>query len=230
MLLVLVPWAVRNRVVLGSTIWTTTHGGYTLLLANNPVLYEHFEVNGGTRTWDEERFHQRWSERNSGDPRQWQYWDAVNLDAKSTSPIDELKVDEVTDDRLANQSAWATIGRSPIRFAKASAIRIGWFWAFWPASEQASLPLRIAIGGWYALIFILFAYGCICGVLSWWFRRFDGSTAYRWLPAISLVIGLTSVHAVYWSNMRMRAPLIPIVAIVAAWAIVSLGTRDRNRL
>ncbi len=39
MILGLVPWAVRNHRVMGSTIWTTTHGGYTLLLATTRFCF-----------------------------------------------------------------------------------------------------------------------------------------------------------------------------------------------
>ena len=35
----LAPWAWRNARALGEPVWTTTHGGYTLALANNPVYY-----------------------------------------------------------------------------------------------------------------------------------------------------------------------------------------------
>ena len=37
--LVLLPWMIRNLLVFGEPVWTTTHGGYTLALANNPVYY-----------------------------------------------------------------------------------------------------------------------------------------------------------------------------------------------
>ena len=40
LVLVLSPWMVRNTLVLGEPVWTTTHGGYTLALANNPVYYD----------------------------------------------------------------------------------------------------------------------------------------------------------------------------------------------
>ena len=43
---VLAPWAVRNALVLGEPVWTTTHGGYTLALANNEVYYR--DVLGGS--------------------------------------------------------------------------------------------------------------------------------------------------------------------------------------
>ncbi|HEV3122684.1 MAG TPA: glycosyltransferase family 39 protein, partial [Isosphaeraceae bacterium] len=44
-LVTLRPWAARNAVVLGTPVWTTTHGGYTLALANNEVYYAEV-VNG----------------------------------------------------------------------------------------------------------------------------------------------------------------------------------------
>src|SRR5690606_30600473 len=34
------PWAVRNWRLFGEPVWTTTHGGYTLALANNPAYYD----------------------------------------------------------------------------------------------------------------------------------------------------------------------------------------------
>ena len=33
------PWAWRNARIFGEPVWSTTHGGYTLALANNPVYY-----------------------------------------------------------------------------------------------------------------------------------------------------------------------------------------------
>ena len=35
----LAPWAWRNARIFGEPVWTTTHGGYTLALANNPTYY-----------------------------------------------------------------------------------------------------------------------------------------------------------------------------------------------
>ena len=38
-LLVMSPWAVREARVFGEAIWTSSHGGYTLAMANNEVYY-----------------------------------------------------------------------------------------------------------------------------------------------------------------------------------------------
>ena len=53
----LAPWVLRNLSQFGKPIWATTHGGYTLLLANNPLLYQHFAQHGPSRDWDAEPFH-----------------------------------------------------------------------------------------------------------------------------------------------------------------------------
>jgi hypothetical protein len=39
----------------------------------------------------------------------------------------------------------------------------------------------------------------------------------------------TAVHAVYWSDMRMRAPLMPFVALLAARGAGAIGGRIAQR-
>ncbi len=56
-LLVLSPWMVRNFMQLGEPIWTTTHGGYTLALANNPVYYRDVLNGPSGRVWTG---HEQW--------------------------------------------------------------------------------------------------------------------------------------------------------------------------
>jgi hypothetical protein len=42
------------------------------------------------------------------------------------------------------------------------------------------------------------------------------SMAPLWLWGLLLMVALTAVHSVYWSNMRMRAPAMPIVYLLFA--------------
>jgi len=37
-----------------------------------------------------------------------------------------------------------------------------------------------------------------------------------WWPIIVLVFSFTAVHALYWADMRMRTPLVPAIALLAA--------------
>lgn len=201
LLLTLLPWMVRNARMLGTPIWATTHGGYTLLLANNPSLYAHFRERGPSRDWDANSFHRHWAARRDGDPTQTAFWQRPLAQEAIEPPIDELK-----DDRLAQQSAKATIARAPAMFALSCLYRTSWFWALAP--HEASRLARLAIGAWYAVWFLCALAGIVRIGRSW--------ASPAWLAAAALVLTLTLVHAVYWSNMRMRAPLMPIVYIVAA--------------
>ena len=51
-LAILLPWGMRNYWAFGRPIVTTTHGGYTLLLANNPYFYEHLRTEPWGSVWD----------------------------------------------------------------------------------------------------------------------------------------------------------------------------------
>ena len=81
---VLSPWMIRNLMVLGEPIWTTTHGGYTLALANNPVYYDDVLNGPPGRVW-------------TGHD-QWLWWDGVN---KATSGMTEPQAD-----RYLKQTVW----------------------------------------------------------------------------------------------------------------------------
>ncbi|MCE2809539.1 MAG: phospholipid carrier-dependent glycosyltransferase, partial [Planctomycetaceae bacterium] len=116
-LLVLIPWWKRNELQLGQGVWTTTHGGYTLLLANNPILYEHWK-SSLSREWQEDQFHAWWR-------------------SKQLKRFDQDSKDEIAIDAFANQLAWESIRKSPAMFAKACLIREGWLWAWWPSKRQA---------------------------------------------------------------------------------------------
>jgi 4-amino-4-deoxy-L-arabinose transferase-like glycosyltransferase len=189
-LLVLVPWWKRNESQLGHGVWTTTHGGYTLLLANNPILYEHWKTSL-SREWDEDRFHAWWRSEQSN---------RFNQDSS----------DEIALDRFANQLAWESIRESPAMFVKASLIREGWLWAWWPSKRQADWKVALVLGIYYAGVSI----AAWIGLFKWLRRR--SSQRVLWVPALTLALSLCCVHAVYWSNMRMRAPAIPVVCLLAA--------------
>ena len=47
----LAPWAIRNQIVVGRPIVSTTHGGYTLLLGNNPSFYDHLRTAPRGTVW-----------------------------------------------------------------------------------------------------------------------------------------------------------------------------------
>ena len=53
---------------------------------------------------------------------------------------------------------------------------------------------------------------------------------WRWpqIAAPLLVAGLSLVHTAFWTDLRMRAPIVPAIALVAASAALPLGLTGRG--
>lgn len=193
------PWIVRNAVQFGKIIPATTHGGYTLALGNNPDFYRDV-IEGGT-----------------GFP-----WPGPQLDAWQQRMIAEAAAQGVPADSETAQDAWyyqqafTSIKAEPANFLRSCLLRLRRFCAITPGTDDG-LPrfLTTSIAIWYGLIGI----GIVATI---WNRAFgylrrtshnavSGSLADYWLVIVSFMI----LHAVYWTDARMRAPVMPLVAIVS---------------
>jgi hypothetical protein len=182
----LLPWTIRNACVLGEPICGTTHGGYTLALANNPTYYH--EVLGGPSG-------QVWT-----GALQWQWWDSVN---RATAGMTEPQAD-----RFLRDSVFRLARNRPAEFGRSVLHRLAHFWALVPAGSVYSRGMRWASLVWTLPLWIALALGLF---------RVD---LWRWPRIVAPVFcaGFTIVHAFYWTDMRMRAPLVPAIAVVAASA------------
>lgn len=190
----LAPWAWRNARIFGEPVWTTTHGGYTLALANNPAYYA--DVLDGPPG-------AVWSGRNQDE------WFAEVR--RSTADMTELEAD-----RALRTSALRILRERPATFLRASVARLGRFWGLAPSGAVYPWPLRAASTAWTAPLWVALALGLIRGRVRTW-------------PAIaapSVVIALTAVHLAYWTDLRMRAPIVPATALIAACATIP-GRPDR---
>ena len=208
-LVVLMPWTARNWRQFDKPIWSTTHGGYTLLLANNPSLYQHFRTAGPSRNWDPSDFHAHWAARAIGDLESEQFW---------TGPIQEnvpaSSFSEVDDDRLAYRAAVSTIFREPAVFLSSCFYRIIWLWQLFPYQERISISTG-CVGLWYFAAFSNAIFGCAVVARDWRFACHNPRIATWWI-AVALLVTLTMVHAIFWSNMRMRAAAMPVVYLLVA--------------
>ena len=208
-------WTWRNVRTWGEPIWATTHGGYTLLLGNNPLFYNYLRERAWFQPWDAEPFLAAYRHRYQGDPRSEAFWERSWADEPVRFPDSP---GEVADDRLAYESARATIRREPAMFAWSAAVRLGRLWS--PIPHRAggrSLAVVIASGLYYLALYAMIAVGL--------WRLGRRAVSPRWWPVWTLVITLSVVHSVYWSNLRMRAPAMPGLAIVAAAAATR---REKN--
>lgn len=201
-------WTWRNNSVMGRPIWATTHGGYTLLLGNNPSFYRYLAEGEVGEKWDAEFFHRRWAERFYSDPRLPSFWTAESIDtSKPATPLGEIE-----DDRLAYETAKASIRREPGMFVASCFVRLGRLWSPMPHAGDQSNRLRLAIGGFYLMLFVC------CGLGIW--RIGWRLLTPPWMAMLLLAVALSCVHSIYWSNMRMRSLATPLLAVVAAVGIV----------
>jgi hypothetical protein len=182
----LVPWALRNARALGEPIVTTTHGGYTLALANNPVYFADVLHGPPGAVWT--------------GPRQDAWWTSLN---RATAGCTEAQAD-----RVVRAIAVRTIRDHPADFARAAARRLGRLWGLAPTAGVYPAPLRLATAAWTIPLLL--------AVLAGLARP----AAWRW-PGLALLaapLALSIVHALFWTDLRMRAPLVPALALIAAGA------------
>lgn len=188
-LAVQLPWGIRNWVAVGRPVLTTTHGGYTLLLGNNHVFYDEVVRTSWGRAWPGERL------------SEWQ------AEVRSQVRNEAGDVSELEYDRFCYHHALATIRSRPGDFWRSVGYRLVSLWRVAPlATESFSDWLRLGCAAFYVPELLL----VIIGLTD---RR-----VWQW-PGMLLptaLVSFTAVHALYWSDMRMRAAIMPAVAILAA--------------
>jgi hypothetical protein len=216
---VLAPWAIRNQTTFGRPIITTTHGGYTLLLGNNPQFYEYLRDGAWGTVWDATPFNQRWTAE----------MDKIPYRKNTVNVYSPYVPDEVAVDTRAYQLAFENIRNEPLMFAYACLVRVGRLWGVLPhqvdpqESARRSV-LRYVVAVWYAAELLLAAAG------MWMLgRNFLRSP---WIWGALLLLSFTAVHTFYWTDLRMRAPLASVVALLAASGVVAIvrGRRDATPL
>jgi len=205
---VVAPWAIRNYKILGSPVVTTTHGGYTLLLGNNAEFFRHVAERPLTELWSDrepDRFQQAWLAR---------------LIAQRQREIG-YHADELAQNQWMYQQAWKSIAAQPELFARACALRFVLFWNAMPLlPSRSALPHSVvwALCAGYVAELILFVAGLVSLARSW---------DRRWVLSLCIILNFTAVHLVYWSNMRMRAPLVPLIALIAARGLSTFFDRRK---
>ena len=198
--LVLCPWVIRNAVQFHHFIPATTHGGYTLALGNNPDFYRDV-ING---------------------PDEFP-WDGPGLDSWQKRMIRDSESEGIIATNEPAADAWyysraiATIRAEPKSFLKASSLRLRRFWAISTADSSAVSALSMSlVMVWYVLLWT----GLILQITQVFFGK--RSPQHRSMFMLWLVIfAFLAMHTVYWTDTRMRAPLMPIMIVISTsgWQI-----------
>ncbi|HEX8323994.1 MAG TPA: hypothetical protein VF595_08770 [Tepidisphaeraceae bacterium] len=187
----LAPWAIRNRLVLGQTVWLTTNDGYTAYDSFNP------KADGSS---------------NQALFRQGEY----DPNAPVGSPIVGwwMMSDRGEYGRSAylRQLAFDYARSHPRRVAELAVAKLARFWSPFPLSTTfGGQRLYVLVGAAYAVpLFILAVVGVFRGGLG---RR---ATFILLLPAIYF----SFVHTVYVGSLRYRVPCdVPLTVLAAAGAM-----------
>jgi hypothetical protein len=216
----LLPWGLRNYRQFGEFRVTTSHGGYTLLLGNNPDFYRYLREAEWGDVWHSDELAQAWQRRGLlRDAREDLFALSRSRDDSSRTRIDRT---EIEDDRLAYDFARRYIREDPRMFLAACCDRVGRLWQLLPRQvlpEESALRrvLRWSVAAWYGVLYLL--------VLAAARARPRKLFSWPWQWGILLCIAFTAVHTFYWSDMRMRAPLLPFVALVATLGALQLVNR-----
>lgn len=221
------PWIIRNYQVFQRPLATTTHGGYTLYLANNQHFYDYLRSNRTALPWDPlER--RPWGSRNQfrvsfHDER----LGLVNpLLGSLLSPMAIDQQNEFEVDALQSSLGREAIRTDPAGFLLAAWYRVRQLWSPLPYQLTADEPtgrtlLRYLTAAWYLAVYAAAFVGM--------YRLRGELSRSPWVFGLLLCLIFTGVHTLYWCNLRMRAPLMPIVAVVAAAGVNALVARATTK-
>ncbi|MDR3618564.1 MAG: dolichyl-phosphate-mannose-protein mannosyltransferase [Paludisphaera borealis] len=131
---------------------------------------------------------------------QWLWWDSVN---KRTAGMSEPEAD-----RLLRNSVVELARSRPRMFLRACLARLATFWSAVPAEGVYGRATRLITGAWTIPLWT----ALVLGAFHPRFRRWPG------VAVPMAIVGLSVVHTLYWTDMRMRAPIVPAIALVAASA------------
>ena len=190
--MILLPWVIRNAVQFNHFIPATTHGGYTLLLGNNPIFYDQVVNAPGNPAW-------------AGDSLgQWQEKLAAQLSADGVDAADEVAADAWHYDRAIRH-----IGNDPTAFGKSVLLRWKRLGATRPSVQQVSGG---RVMGWFATILYSIVWiGLLTSGYLWVIHH---------QPRVQILFGavlsFVMMHSFYWTNTRMRAPLTAVIIVLSA--------------
>jgi hypothetical protein len=199
---------------MGRFMLTTTHGGYTFALGNCGAFYWHLANRRPLEEYTAEYVvpESRRDDRSRAmhAPRFFS-----PIFRPSGRPGWEFETQQQNYER-----SFADIRSQPGMFAYACVYRL--YQLFnplpHPTSDAESLArrlMRYAVAAWYVVLYLFVLVGLI--------RVRKELLSPPWLWGVFLVATFMAVHTFYWTNIRMRAPLMPFLCLVAAAGAMHLA-------
>lgn len=198
-IIVVTPWTIRNTSAVDAPVFATTHGGYTLLLSNNPEFYNKVARVDWKTIWDS---------------TPWQ------TDVETDRVEAGISGERATDQWLYAR-AITNIQSDPGGCALSCLTKAKRLWSVVPLNESPQAFVKWGVGGFYLLVF--------AGALAACFRDLSGDRRFVFLAAWVMILAFTGVHLFYWSNARMRAPLGVGIALLSAFGWIRQVAAPENQ-
>jgi hypothetical protein len=194
-MLLIVPWTIRNYRVFGTFVPLNTNAGYAFFWGNHPIYGTHFV---GILP--------------PGGPS---YYDLI--------PKGLLSLNEAELDRALLRRGIGFVVDDPVRFVLLSLSRTGEFFKFWP-SAQSGVISNISRVGSFALCLPFMLYGLWLSVaLLRHPKRREQRSAITLLYLF--VIVYSAIHLLSWALIRYRLPVDAVLLIFAALGLETLARR-----
>jgi 4-amino-4-deoxy-L-arabinose transferase-like glycosyltransferase len=203
--LAILPWTLRNAIVLREFVPITTGGGRTLLDANNPIV------------WDDPAL--RGSAISTAEVEPWR----TKFRGHSESEVDQMASREAIAFGLSRWRVWPAVAWAKFaRFWRLNALTGStgkWF-------QPGSLPDRLLAAADPLLLWSLVLWPCalwgIARTVRWPRRHFQ-------LLPFWIIAWFTFSALVFWGALRLRVPAEPLVLLYAAVGGLDLLRRVRQR-
>ena len=194
-LLLILPWTVRNYRAFGSFVLLNTNAGFAFYWGNHPIQGSHFMpllAEGGPT-----------------------YSDLI--------PADVRTLDEPDQERALLRKTFPLIAADPGRFVRLSISRAREFFKFWPSADSGVIS-NVARVGSFGIFMPLMAYGLWLSVRSRrgagpGVQRTGVFILYVW------ILVYTAVHLASWTLVRYRLPVDAVLLVFAALALASVTRR-----
>jgi 4-amino-4-deoxy-L-arabinose transferase-like glycosyltransferase len=182
LVVLMLPWGLRNQAALGAWAWLSTNGGVTLYDALGP------QANGSS---NQTFIHE----------------------------LPELSdLDEVARDRLLRERAWDELRRDPGRAWRLAGVKFLRTWSLVPnVADYREGAVALASAAYTLLVLILAGVGLLRCLARWARPTTIAYHALLWLP----VVYFTLVHCLFIGSLRYRVPLMPLLALAAATALLN---------
>ncbi|MDO4558418.1 MAG: hypothetical protein Q4C47_05590 [Planctomycetia bacterium] len=136
-------------------------------------------------------------------------------------------VSELEMDARLRERAIIAIREDPTGFLRASAYRLRRFFGVVPYGTEPESVVR-CMARWGVVVYFVFCavrggVGVVGGIRC---RVWTGDVD-RWILCVTMVLTTVAIHSVYWTDIRMRSVIVPILAVVAAGGLVGLVSRRR---